>query len=188
MICWGCYIHSMVDPQQQVACGSLDPRTCHSLDPRLQMNCGLSAWCACTMPSQSMYPPPPDTPHDTQYHTNNRGIMGDVHRLLHKLCTSQVLGCSVPRSSYGHKVVRISSKGETMLDLTHCALVTSYDDLGQHWLRYWLVAWRHQAITWTNVDLSSIRSCGIHLRTLSWEDLKIPYSKARLKIMFLKSQ
>ena len=29
-------------------------------------------------------------------------------------------------------------------------------DLGQHWLRYWLVAWRHQATnTWTNVDLSS---------------------------------
>ena len=106
-------LNSMVDPQQQVACRSLDPRTCPSLDPRLQMNCGLSAWCVCTMPSQSMYPPPPDTPHDTQYHTNNRGIMGDVHRLLHKLCTSQVLGCSVPRSSYGHKVVRITSKGET---------------------------------------------------------------------------
>ena len=29
------------------------------------------------------------------------------------------------------------------------------------------VAWRHQAITWTNVDLSSARFCGIHLRTLS---------------------
>ena len=28
-------------------------------------------------------------------------------------------------------------------------------DLGQHWLAYWLVAWQHQAITWTNVDLSS---------------------------------
>ena len=30
-----------------------------------------------------------------------------------------------------------------------------------------VMAWRHQAITWTNVDLSSVRSCGIHLRTLS---------------------
>ena len=28
-------------------------------------------------------------------------------------------------------------------------------DLGQQWLRWWLGAWRHQAITWTNVDLSS---------------------------------
>ena len=40
-------------------------------------------------------------------------------------------------------------------------------DLGQHRLRLWLVAWRHQAITWTNVDLSSVRSSGIHLRTIS---------------------
>ena len=45
--------------------------------------------------------------------------------------------------------------------LTHWGLVTPYGigDLGQHW--------RHQAITWTNVDLSSVRSGGIHLRTLS---------------------
>ena len=26
-------------------------------------------------------------------------------------------------------------------------------DLGQHWLGWWLVAWGHRAITWTNVDL-----------------------------------
>ena len=38
-----------------------------------------------------------------------------------------------------------------------------------------------------NVDLSSVRSRGIYLRTLSPEDLKIPISKARLKITFLKS-
>ena len=37
----------------------------------------------------------------------------------------------------------------------------------QHWLRFWLVSWRHQAITWTNVDLSSIGFC--HLRPLSRE-------------------
>ena len=49
-----------------------------------------------------------------------------------------------------------------------------------------MACWRHQAITWTNVDLSSVRSCGIHLRTLSKEDLKIPISKARLKITLLK--
>ena len=35
--------------------------------------------------------------------------------------------------------------------LTHCGLVTPYGDryLGQHWLKYWLVAWWHQIITWT---------------------------------------
>ena len=37
---------------------------------------------------------------------------------------------------------------------THCGPVTPYVD--QHWLRYWLVAWWHQAITWTDVDLSSV--------------------------------
>ena len=46
-------------------------------------------------------------------------------------------------------------KGLT-LALTHCGLATPYGtkDLGQHWLRLWLVAWQHQAITWTNADLS----------------------------------
>ena len=53
--------------------------------------------------------------------------------------------------------------------LTHWGLVTPYGDvdLGQHWLRQWLVAWRHQAITWTNVDLSSDKSHDIQLRALS---------------------
>ena len=38
--------------------------------------------------------------------------------------------------------------------VTPCGVV----DLGQHWFRCWLVAWRHQAITWTNLDLSSIKT------------------------------
>ena len=44
---------------------------------------------------------------------------------------------------------RLGMKGH----LTHCALVTSYGDidLGQHSLKWWLVTWRHQAITWTGV-------------------------------------
>ena len=46
------------------------------------------------------------------------------------------------------------------LHLTHWGLVTPFGeiDLGQLWLRKWLVALRHQAITWTNVDLSPVRS------------------------------
>ena len=40
-------------------------------------------------------------------------------------------------------------------------------DLGQHRLSYWLVAWQHQAITWTNIDLSLVKFCGIHLRAIS---------------------
>ena len=41
------------------------------------------------------------------------------------------------------------------------------------WLRQWLVAWRHQAITKTDVDQSSVRPCGIHLQAISQEILKI---------------
>ena len=60
----------------------------------------------------------------------------------------------------------------------------SYGDmeLGQHWLRLWLVAWRHQAVTWTNVDLSFVMSNDIHLDPLSLEDLKKPINKTRLEI------
>ena len=41
--------------------------------------------------------------------------------------------------------------------------MTLYGDveLSQHWFRYWLVAWRQQAITWTNID--------IHPRAISQE-------------------
>ena len=66
-------------------------------------------------------------------------------------------------------------------------LVPPYGDmeLGQHWLRQWLVAWRHQAITWTNVDWS-VRSHGIHLGASSLEDLKKTIKETRLKIAVLK--
>ena len=57
-------------------------------------------------------------------------------------------------------------------------------DLGQHWFRYWLVAWRYQAIAITIINSWSIRSCGIHLTALSNMDLKKSVSKTRLKIMF----
>ena len=46
--------------------------------------------------------------------------------------------------------------------------MTPYD-VGQHWFKQWLVAWRHQAITWTSVDLSTVRSSDIHLKTNSQE-------------------
>ena len=39
-------------------------------------------------------------------------------------------------------------------------------DLVQHELRWWLVAWRHQAITRTNFGFSLMRLCGIHLRAI----------------------
>ena len=55
--------------------------------------------------------------------------------------------------------------------LTHCGLVTPYGDMDlcRHWFRLWLVAWWHQAITWTNVDWSSVKSSDIHIRAISLE-------------------
>ena len=40
-------------------------------------------------------------------------------------------------------------------------------DLGQNWLRKWLVAWWHQAINWTNADFSLVRFCGTYLRVIT---------------------
>ena len=72
-------------------------------------------------------------------------------------------------------------------DLTHWGLVTPYGnkDLVQHWFRQWLVAWRHQAITWTNVDLSSVEFCGMHLTTIL---LTVAIHEMSSKIIFLKLQ
>ena len=59
-------------------------------------------------------------------------------------------------------------------------------DLGQHWLRLWLVACQHQAITWTDVDLSSVRSSDIHLRAVSQEIPQPLIVKTSLEITYLK--
>ena len=74
------------------------------------------------------------------------------------------------------------------IDLTHCGLVMPYGDrdLGQHWLRSWLVAWRHQAITWTNVDWSSVKSSDIDIMAISQEMPQAPITKICLKIACLK--
>ena len=39
----------------------------------------------------------------------------------------------------------------------------------------------------TNVDFSSVKSCGIHLRTLSQEGLKIAISKTKIEDYIFKS-
>ena len=53
--------------------------------------------------------------------------------------------------------------------LTLCDLVMPYGDrhLGQHWPMIWFAPWRRQVITWTNVHVSSMEFCGIHLRAIS---------------------
>ena len=58
--------------------------------------------------------------------------------------------------------------------------------VGQRWSRQWLVAYCHQAITWTNGDLSSARSSDIHSRTVSQEIPQSSINKISLKINYLR--
>ena len=83
------------------------------------------------------------------------------------------------------KLAAILSRGD---ELTHFGLVTPYDDINlvQHWLRSWLAAWRHQAITWTNVDLSLVRSSGIHLSAILQEIPQPSVTEISLKIYISK--
>ena len=55
------------------------------------------------------------------------------------------------------------------LHLNHYAPMTPYGDIhwGQHWVKKWLVAWRHNAIAWNNVDFFLTKFCDIHLRAIS---------------------
>ena len=71
-----------------------------------------------------------------------------------------------PVHSYDYPSVTLTHWGQVN---PYWGLVNPYGvgDLGQRWFRQWLFVWRHRAITLTNVDLSSVRSCDIHLRTLS---------------------
>ena len=48
---------------------------------------------------------------------------------------------------------------------------TTYGDihLAPNWFRLWIAVWRHQAITWTNVDFISVKSCSIRLKAMALE-------------------
>ena len=69
----------------------------------------------------------------------------------------------------------------------NCGLVMPNGDidLGQHWFRKWLVAWWHQAITWTNVDLSSSRSKDNHLMAISQDKPQPSITEFSLKITYI---
>ena len=61
---------------------------------------------------------------------------------------------SLAKPSY----LRVPHHCNCEIHFTNCGLVIPYAviKLGQHELRKWLVAWQHRAITWTNVDSSSL--------------------------------
>ena len=55
-------------------------------------------------------------------------------------------------------------------------------NLGQNKHRSRIVAWRHQAITWTDVDLSPMKFNGTHQRIIWQEVLVISSRKMSLKV------
>ena len=70
--------------------------------------------------------------------------------------------------------------------LTHHPLVIPYGDrdLSEHWLRQWLIAWWHQAITRTN-DFWLVRFCEINPRAMSQHVSKLLFCIMILKIVLL---
>ena len=100
--------------------------------------------------------------------------------------TSHYLSQCWPRSMSPYAITR-PQWVKYLLGLTHCDLVTPYRDtnLKQHWLRYWLIAWWHQANSWTNVDLPSMKSSEIHFRLMPTL-MSIP--KLCFKFTHLRSQ
>ena len=84
---------------------------------------------------------------------------------------------TVVRSSYLHNGISYTGKRTSLYWIS--AQVTLYGDidLGEHWSSLWLVVWWHQAITWTNVKLLSMRSSDNHLREISQEKHKPWISK-----------
>ena len=75
--------------------------------------------------------------------------------------------------SYLHNGISYTGKTTSLYWIR--ALVTPYDDtdLSQHWLRWCLIAWWHQAITSSrnNTDWSSVRFCGIHDDVIKWKHI-----------------
>ena len=73
-------------------------------------------------------------------------------------------------------VSTIQNKGLDVMKLYHCGLVTPY---GTIWppksgsTLAMVMAWRHQVITLTNVNLSLVMFCGIHSRTISHREPKL---------------
>ena len=74
-----------------------------------------------------------------------------------------------------------------MCSYIHYDQVMPYDNigLGQHSHRQWLGAWWHQAITWSNVDSSSIRPRNINLRAISKEIPQLSTTIISLKIIYV---
>ena len=58
-------------------------------------------------------------------------------------------------------------------------------NLDQHWLRWWLFAWQHQAIAWTIADFWLVKFCGLNLREISHRNTELLFCTMNLTIMIL---
>ena len=71
-------------------------------------------------------------------------------------------------------------------------IIRSYSTINSLWpsdtilWHRWLVAWWHQAITWTNAYWSSVKSSDIHIMAISQEMPQPSITKIHLKITYLK--
>ena len=59
-------------------------------------------------------------------------------------------------------------------------------DLDQCWFRWWPGAWQHQAISWINANLPSMRSSGIHCSVMFTSVLLVSIQILCLKFTLLK--
>ena len=98
----------------------------------------------------------------------------------HMACDSMTLHVCVIIMVYilyvsSHDMILLFITSHRVFTITHCGLLMpcTHIHLGQHWPRQWLVSSQHQAITWNNGDLSSVKSFSIHLMPISKEMLKI---------------
>ena len=95
------------------------------------------------------------------YTSNNNGPMLTVWRCSIRLYKSLLSDVYHPEA--------VSPVWKSLCVLAYWDLAVSNGnvDLNQYWLRYWPLVWRHQAITGTANDLSSVNPCGIHMRVIS---------------------
>ena len=112
------------------------------------------------------------------------------HRLNTKNKNWEQQDCSLKLTKGVHKMKLNSNNGCKASFVPSVAnSFASNDDTWWQRTRSTLVhvitcAWWHQAITWTNVQLSYIRSNDIHLRATSQEILQPSVSKISLKIIY----
>ena len=104
----------------------------------------------------------------TNVYSSSKLIFG-LH--LRAMPQEVLLNCGLATPLWPSDAIRQQGTESTLAQVMACCLTAPSHYLNQCWL----------------IISNVLRSCGIHQKALSWEDLKIPISQARLKITFLES-